>query len=54
MVMYLFSTQITVSWRFTILLWGEIGYQHVKGGVDKTWAMAHGLAHGLPIFLIGK
>ena len=27
-------------------------------GVDKTWAMAHGLAHGppygLPIFLIGK
>ena len=33
-----------------------------RGGVDKTWAMAHGLAHGppyglpygLPIFLIGK
>ena len=35
-----------------------VGIKQEDRGVDKTWAMAHGLAHGppygLPIFLIGK
>ena len=30
MVMYLYSTHITVFWQFIVLLWGDIGRQHVK------------------------